>query len=130
MKVQNRIASVMISIFALTLAANADDQKQNFRGYILDKKCADSVKDDNDPSAFIEHHTKDCALMRNCKKSGYRLYSKGNWFDLDKKGNELAIKTLEQSKRKNNFYVEVTGKSEGKSLQVISMKELDKEKAE
>lgn len=90
----------------------------------MDRQCADSIRQDSDPIMFIKHHTKDCALMPNCRRKGYSLYvPDGKWYELDKKGNELAVKILTASKKKSGFYVRVTAVAQGKLLKVESMKE-------
>ena len=95
-----------------------------WQGYVVDKQCADSVRKDHDPTMFIQHHTKDCALMANCRLRGYAVYSKGSWLDLDKRGNELAIQLIKRSKRQSGFYVEIVGMSRQSTLSVKSMKEM------
>jgi hypothetical protein len=99
---------------------------QIWRGYIIDKKCADSVKDDSNPKSFVEQHTADCLLM--CKGKGYSLYSQGKWFDLDQKGNQLVLKLLRQSKKARSFYVEITAEVKDKILAVQDVKELTEHK--
>lgn len=102
----------------------------NWRGYIVDRQCADSVREDSDPRSFIQHHTKDCALMPNCRAKGYSLYADGKWFDFDKRGNQLAIQLLQRSKRKSGFYVDVTGSAQGKVLRVENIKEIAEPKVD
>lgn len=100
------------------------EPKSTFSGYLVDKQCADSVRDDSDALDFIRHHTKDCSLMINCRRTGYSLYVKPDWYDLDKHGNKLAIKLLQNSRRKNGFYVDVEGSLKTGVLRVKSMKEI------
>lgn len=95
-----------------------------WQGYVIDKQCADSVREDSNPISFIQHHTRDCSLMSNCRALGYCLYSNGKWLDFDKKGNELAIKLLQASKKKSGVFSEATGILEGKVLKVQAMKEV------
>ncbi|MBX9771127.1 MAG: hypothetical protein K2X29_07135 [Candidatus Obscuribacterales bacterium] len=103
---------------------------RKWQGYLLDRQCADSVREDSDPKVFIQHHTKDCALMPNCRAKGYSLYSKHKWLNLDKRGSEIAVKVLKASKRKRGFYVEVTGTLDKESLKTASIKEIDEPKAQ
>lgn len=129
-----------ITVYALLLVSVAtaipalSDQLGKWRGYLIDRQCADSVKEDSDPKAFIEHHTKDCVLMVNCCAKGFAIYvtskAEAKWFVLDKKGNELAAKLLKSSKRRSGFYVEVTGTQENKVLKTQTIKEIDEPKAQ
>jgi hypothetical protein len=105
-----------------------------WQGYLLDRQCADSVREDADPKVFIQHHTKDCALMPNCRAKGYSVYvasaETDKWLDLDKKGNAMAVKLLKASKRRSGFYVEITGIRQDKVLKTQSIKEIDEPKAQ
>lgn len=96
-----------------------------WQGYVIDRQCAESVKEDSDPRSFIRQHSKDCSLMPTCRVLGYSLYCDRKWLDLDKKGNELTIKLLKASKKKNGIYVEVVGSAQDKVLKVQGMKEID-----
>ncbi|MDZ4836358.1 MAG: hypothetical protein SGJ27_21500 [Candidatus Melainabacteria bacterium] len=100
-----------------------------WQGYIVDRQCADSVRQDSDPEPFVKHHTKDCALMANCKSRGYSIYSNCKWFDLDKHGDQLAIRLLQASKRTSGFYVEIRGTSKGSVLKVKKIKEIGEPEA-
>lgn len=113
-----------LSIFSESVANTENSTVLN--GYVIDKQCAESVRQDSDPTTFIRHHTKDCSLMPNCRAIGYSIYAGGSWFDLDNKGNAIAIKLLQVSKKKSDFFVQAQGKLQGKTLKVESMKEIDK----
>lgn len=93
-------------------------------GYLSDTKCSEAVKDDSDPSDFLKHHTKDCALMPNCKSAGYILYSKHEWLKFDDAGNKKAVELLKASKKKRGFFVEVRASREGNLLRTESIKEI------
>lgn len=125
---------LMVLLLSISMLAGWTDGfcagQEKWRGYMVDRQCADSVREDSDPKAFLQHHTKDCALMPNCRARGYSLYADGNWFDFDKAGNERAVKVLRASKRKSGFFVEVAGTAQGKVLKVGSIKEIEEPKAE
>ena len=109
----------------LSSTSSAEEKISTFRGYLLDKQCGDSVKEDSDPEDFIKHHTKDCALMPNCRRKGYSLFAKPDWYDLDKHGNKLAVKLLQNSKRRSAFFVQVKGSSSDGLLKVKSIEEVE-----
>ncbi len=123
----------MAFLFGASVIPAISGVPDKWQGYLVDRQCAESVKEDNDPKLFIENHTKDCALMPNCKAKGYSIYvgyaGNSKWFDLDKKGNELAVKLLQASKRRSGFYVEVTGTEQNKVLKTQSIKEIDEPKS-
>ncbi|MBX3150335.1 hypothetical protein KF728_09325 [Candidatus Obscuribacterales bacterium] len=110
-------ATVTLGTLVLCLPASAGEKKTTtFYGYLVDRKCSASVREDPHPEEFIKHHTKDCSLMANCKRQGYALFVKSRWLNLDKQGNKHAIKLLERSKRNSGFYVRATGSIEGGDL--------------
>jgi hypothetical protein len=109
-----------------TFQAFAAEQKL-WRGYVVDRQCADSVRDDSDPVSFIKQHTKDCSVM--CKSKNFTLYSSSKWFDFDPKGDKLALKVLQSTKKQRGILVEVTGTLKNKTLLVQTMKEITDDKA-
>ena len=118
----------MLVVWLLGLNSWAGDQS-NWQGYLIDRQCAESVREDSDPLTFVLHHKKDCALMPNCQAKGYSLFADGKWYDLDKRGNELAVKLLKASKKMRAFYVRIYGMKQGNVLKVQSMKESEAPKA-
>lgn len=125
-----RICSLAFWLFLLGCNSVGAEEAQKWRGFILDKQCVNSVRDEASADDFIQHHTKDCALMRNCRASGFGLYAGGKWFDLDKHGSDLALKILSESKKHSGFFVEVRGDLRGKVLKVQSIREVEQEKSE
>lgn len=125
--------TVLAVLFVATAPALSDGGRSKWQGYLVDRQCADSVREDSDPKAFIQHHTKNCALMPNCRAKGYSIYvdtPERKWFDLDKKGNELVVKLLKASKRRSGFYVEVTGTQKKQVLQTQNIEEIDESKVQ
>jgi hypothetical protein len=112
----------VLTAWSLHLEVLGADQRQWY-GYLSDRQCAESVRHDSAPKTFVLHHTKGCALMPNCRATGYTLFADDKFYDFDKQGNELAVKILRASKKKRGFYVRVTGTFQGKLLKVESMKE-------
>lgn len=121
---------LLATFFALGASDACATEPIKWRGYLVDRSCADSVRQDPDPKSFLQHHTKDCALMPNCQSKGYSLYSDKKWFDLDKKGTQLAVKTLRASRKKSGFFVEITGTAKNNLLTVQEMKEVDEPKGD
>jgi len=130
-----KLATALCAILLLSgTAAAFSAAASKWQGYLLDRQCADSVREDAEPKVFIQHHTKDCALMPNCRAKGYSVYvastDNDKWFDLDNKGNDLAVKLLKASKRRSGFYVEVTGTRQDKVLKTQSIKEIEEPKVQ
>lgn len=128
----NKLATATLAMLLLGSVLSPSvrsDESSKWQGYLLDRECADSVREDSDPKTFIHYHTKDCALMANCRAKGYSIYTanaSGNkWFNLDKKGNELAVRLLKASKRRSGFYVEVIGTRENSVLKTQMIREID-----
>src|SRR6204780_476633 len=70
-----------------------------------------------------EAHTKECALLPACQKSGYGLYTSDNKFlKFDEAGNRKALAALKASTKLDDFEVEVTGEVKGDSIKVLSLK--------
>lgn len=122
--------AALLVVFQLVIgtAALADQSSAGptkWRGYIVDRQCAESVREDIDPVSFLRHHSKDCSLMPSCRRDGYSLYADGKWLDLDRKANGTVIQALKASKRKNGFYAEVIGKMQGKVVRVEKIAEVE-----
>jgi len=70
-----------------------------------------------------EAHTRECALMPECQKSGYGVYTEDNKFlKFDEAGNRKALAAIKASSKLDDFEVEVTGEVKGDSIKVVSLK--------
>jgi hypothetical protein len=95
-----------------------------FSGYLIDRACAEALKHDSkDIDSKVVHHTTTCALSTDCSEAGYSLYSNGKFIDLDSKGNELAKKYFQTSKRKEGHYVTITGDLKSALIRASDIKE-------
>ncbi len=102
------------------------DAVSQYTGYLVDRSCAAQIKVDNkgsDPSPSLKKHTRHCSLEPSCCEAGYSLYSQGKWFDLDAKGNELAKKIFEQSKKESGHIFNISGIFKRNELRVASIAE-------
>src|SRR5215813_4739689 len=94
-------------------------EKVKLTGYIVDVVCfADHAKDSPEAATKVAaEHTKECALMEECVKSGYGIYDDGKWYPFDAKGNELAKAAFEKTGKKDHVKMTVEGmKHDGKIL--------------
>jgi hypothetical protein len=113
--------SVMNTICAglmLTLAGIAS--AADFQGVLMDKMC--SAKAVSGGQKAAAEHTTECALMPNCQKSGYGVFTADNEFlAFDQAGNEKALQALRGAKKKDNLKIRVSGKLEGGTIKVSSI---------
>lgn len=70
-----------------------------------------------------EAHTRECALMPQCQKSGYGVYTEDNKFlKFDPAGNRKAYAAIKASAKLDDLEVEVTGDVKGDTIKVESLK--------
>src|SRR5262245_55497631 len=110
-------ALAALVITASTLSAH---EKVKLSGYVVDMMCfTEHAKEATDVAKkAAAEHSRDCALMEECVKSGYGIYADGKWDTFDAKGNELAKAKFEKTKRKDNIKVTVEGMNHGGKILV------------
>jgi len=70
-----------------------------------------------------EAHTRECALMPSCQKSGYGVFTWDNKFlKFDEAGSRKALEAIKASKKEDDFEVEVTGEIQGDTIKVSALK--------
>jgi hypothetical protein len=70
-----------------------------------------------------EAHTRECALMPACQKSGYGVYTSDNKFlKFDEAGNRKALAALKASTKLDDLEVEITGEIKDDTIKVASLK--------
>jgi hypothetical protein len=107
-----RISLLIILALALPALAAAEDWSNVS---MIDTKCSAKVKADPDA------HTRACAM--SCAKSGFGIPDKdGNYLKFDDKGNQEAMKLLQNTDKKDHLRVNVSGKKEGDIIHVQSLK--------
>jgi hypothetical protein len=98
------------------------------KGYVVDAMCAKGFVSKPNPMAKAAAHTKDCALEESCSASGYGVFSDGKWIKFDDAGSKQAKASIENSKREKGLMYEVTGRMEGETFAVASLKEISPSK--
>jgi hypothetical protein len=117
MKLMRMFGLLMVSALVLGCVAQAADVE----GILMDKMCSGKALKDGMKAA--QGHTRECALMPDCMKSGYGLFTADNKFlTLDAAGNKQAVQALRASKQKDNLRVKVTGEVTGGTIKVQSLK--------
>src|SRR5690349_13939025 len=88
----------------MLLTAAGFVQAAEVSGALLDVACSADTLKDGYKGALA--HTKDCALMEACKKSGYGVVTEdGKFLKLDQQGNEKAVALLQKTEKADNIKV-------------------------
>ena len=91
-------------------------------GYLIDNACAESAKDLG-PRA--KGHSRSCALMDNCEKSGYSVVTDDNTrYKLTEKGDGMAAELLKNTKTERSVKVTAEGNYNGSELDVTKLTEV------
>ena len=85
---------ILITVCTLFVALSAPLSAEKVEGYLIDKACSAKVAKEGVDAA--KTHTKDCALMPNCKDSGYGVVTAdGKFLKFDKDGDRMAARMLD-----------------------------------
>ena len=113
----------LLMLAALAVAFTMVAQAADVEGILMDKMC--SAKALKDGMKAAQAHTRDCALMDDCVKSGYGVYTQdGKFLAFDASGNKKALAALKAHKGKDNLKVKVSGDVSGDTIKVASLKML------
>jgi hypothetical protein len=115
------------------LAALATAAPVQVQGVLIDQMCSSKadVRIVSGPRLeggmiVAEAHTRQCALMPACQRSGYGVFTYDNKFlKFDAAGSRKALAALKASKKEDDLKVEVTGVVEGDMIKVASLKLLE-----
>ncbi|HLH39961.1 MAG TPA: hypothetical protein VKX39_12495 [Bryobacteraceae bacterium] len=108
-------AAALTGILAGTALAEQVD------GILITTMCAaKAVKEGGDAAA---KHERTCNLKPNCAKTGFGVLTPDNrFFQFDEAGNAKALKALQESAKKDDMKVVVTGDVQGDKIAVSSLK--------
>ena len=110
----------LIPVSTLLVAMSMPLAAETVEGYLIDKMCSAKVAEEGVDASKM--HTKDCALMPDCKGSGYGVVAAdGKFLKFDKAGDGMAPKVLGFTSRKDNIKVTVNGEVEGSSIAVVAI---------
>jgi hypothetical protein len=115
---------------AALLAGCAAASAAQVQGMLIDQMCSSKaeVRIVSGPRLeggmiVAEAHTRECALMPACQKSGYGVFTYDNKFlKFDEAGSRKALALLRASKKEDYLKVEVTGEIQGDTIKVASIK--------
>src|SRR5579863_2539010 len=113
----------------LALAADQPSTTSTVQGVLIDKMCSYKAETRIVPGPrlaggiiTIYPHTRQCALMPECQKSGYGVFTYDQRFlPFDEAGYHKALAYFEQAKQEDDFRVEVAGEIQGEVLKVTSI---------
>ena len=121
------LVGVLLPIAAMITAGPAP-----IKGILIDKKCSAGAEvrvlstGIEGGLVVAEAHTRECALMPACQKSGYGVFTYDNKFlAFDEAGNRQALAAIKSSKKLGNLEVEVTGEIKGDTIKVASLKMIE-----
>lgn len=124
--------SVRLSVCAAALLAGfaTAASAAEVQGILIDQMCSSKaeVRIVSGPRLeggmiVAEAHTRQCALMPQCEKSGYGVFTYDQKFlKFDAAGNRKALAALRASKKEDDLKVEVTGEVQGDMIKVASLK--------
>lgn len=124
------IRGLKLSIVGLLAGFTTFASAADIRGILMDQKCSSQAQVRLVPGGRLmgglvvaEAHTKQCALMPECQKSGYGVFTYDEKFlTFDAAGNRKAIALLKTAKQLDNLEVEVTGDVQGDTIKVENLK--------
>jgi len=125
-----KFAFAVVSVWLVSAVAETSETKM--QGVLIDKMCSYKAETRIVPGPrlaggiiTIYPHTRQCALMPDCQKSGYGVFTYDQKFlPFDEGGNQKALAYFKQAKQDDDFRVEVAGQIQGEVLKVASIKPL------
>jgi hypothetical protein len=123
-KMARRFLGLTVVLLLVGAAFAANKAKSvKLTGYLIDNACSARANTEGGAEK-VKNHTVKCAMMPNCEKSGYALYSDGKLYKLDEEGNKKAMELYKNTKLERGLQVTVEGDVDGESLKVKSMSEV------
>src|SRR5579862_2505268 len=124
------VAALFAAFAALFVGFAAGASAAQVKGILIDQMCSSKaeVRIVSGPRLeggmiVAEAHTRECALMPACQKSGYGVFTYDNKFlKFDEAGSRKALAALKASKKEDDLKVEVTGEIQGDMIKVASLK--------
>jgi hypothetical protein len=119
-----RLFTLGLILAAFTLLYAQERTTVKVSGYLIDNMCASHHLADADFKDRVKKHTVSCALMPNCAKSGFAVYtSEGKFYKFDEAGNKTAADLLKDTATKSGMLVAIEGTIEGDTIHVAKLSE-------
>lgn len=122
----------VVAVVAALLPLGAESPETKVTGVLIDRMCSYKAYTRIVPGPRLEGgivvayaHQRECALMPDCQKSGYGVFTYDHKFlPFDEEGNKKAVAFFKASKKEDDFRVEVTGEIQGEILKVKAIQPL------
>jgi hypothetical protein len=118
-----------LTITALLVGTAGFAAAEEVKGVLMDQACSGKaevrVLSTGIEGGMIvaEAHTRECALMPACQKTGYGIFTYDNKFlKFDAAGSRKALEAIKASKKLDDLEVQVTGEIKGDTIKVESLK--------
>lgn len=112
---RNLLGVALLAGFATVASA------ETVQGVLMDKAC--SAKAVSGGQQAAKDHTTQCALLPDCQKSGYGVFTAdGKFLSFDVKGNGRALQLVKTTKMKDNLRITVDGVIQGDKITVSRIK--------
>ena len=125
---KKNLVLVIIALFCFGIVATAKAKKVKLTGYVVDKACSAKISKKENIQEAAMGHTKKCALMDGCVKSGYGVFVDGKYYEFDAKGNEMAKALVEKSSLEKGIKFAVEGKAEEATPTALMVKKITEAK--
>ncbi len=109
MRFKISVLALAISIFAAATPAQDDREQVTWRGYLVDARYAADLQSWESLSQKAKKYTRERGLTKEAAERGFGMVKGGKFYLFDVKGNELAMKLLEQTDKASGISVEVVG---------------------
>jgi len=107
---------LLFSAFALMAALPLAAETVN--GILVDQACSADMSYDD-----AKEHSKECAMMDDCKKSGFGVVTAdGKFLKFDAAGDKKALEAIEATDKEEGITISVDGTVDGKTIKVTSLK--------
>lgn len=109
---------IALMFSALALLGSLPLAAETVNGILVDQACSPKMSYDD-----AKGHSKECAMMDDCKKSGFGVVTAdGKFLKFDAAGDKQALKAIEAAAKEEGIAVSVDGTVDGKTIKVTSLK--------
>ena len=115
--------TVLVAMSLMAIASAKGQDSVTLTGHIVDKACSARFASKDNPDEASAAHTKNCALMEGCAKSGYGIFSDGSYVEFDADGAAMAKAAFQKSTKASGAVFTVVGKMMDGKLKVESITE-------
>src|SRR5262245_41223107 len=104
-KLSITLAAALVAMVVTAATAFAHETAINAKGTLMDVMCAADVK----TQADADKHTRACALMDSCVKSGYGIVIDGKFHKFDAEGSKQAEAIFRSTTKTDHIAATVVG---------------------